>query len=139
MRKILSSIALFVLSILATLADPIEGEWEKADGSGRIVISINKSGELVGTISYVKDVARTIDSRNPDSTLKKRPLIGINVFSGIKKEGSSDTWSGGTIYDSATGKTYKCKLWLEDSDNLRMRGYMGISAIGRTADMKRYK
>jgi len=34
--------------------------------------------------------------------------------------------------DPDNGKEYKGKIWAEGNDNLKMRGYIGISLLGRT-------
>ena len=41
-------------------------------------------------------------------------------------------WKGGRIYDPETGKTYRCGIKLGDDDRLRLRGFLGISLLGRT-------
>ena len=41
-------------------------------------------------------------------------------------------WSGGFIYDPNSGKTYRGKLRLVDTNTLEVRGFIGISLIGRT-------
>ncbi|MDH3984403.1 MAG: DUF2147 domain-containing protein, partial [Gammaproteobacteria bacterium] len=46
-------------------------------------------------------------------------------------------WSGGSIYDPNSGKTYRCKLRLVDPDTLKVRGFIGIALIGRTETWKR--
>ncbi len=130
--------ALFILT-LELHANSIEGEWLKSDGSARIILSVTKSGELQGKISWIKDSSRTHDSNNPDPKLQKRKLIGLTFLTGFKKESKKDLWSGGTVYDSQSGKTYKGRIWLEGPDNLKMRGFVGVSLIGRTAKWKRYK
>jgi len=138
MKLLLNVLLTFVLSSIIH-ANSIEGEWVKSDGSGRVIFSITKKGELIGKISWVKDIARTHDTHNPDTKLRKRRLLGLPVAEGFTKNSKNDVWKGGTIYDSQTGKTYKGKIWLENSDNLRMRGFLGVSLIGRTADFKRYR
>jgi uncharacterized protein (DUF2147 family) len=37
----------------------------------------------------------------------------------------------GTIYDPGNGKKYKCKIWLRKDGNLKVRGFVGVSLIGR--------
>lgn len=46
-------------------------------------------------------------------------------------------WSVGQIYDPNSGKTYSCKLKLIDRNTLYVRGYIGISLIGRTETWRR--
>ena len=40
-------------------------------------------------------------------------------------------WRGGRIYDPESGKTYKAIIRLGDDGRLKLRGYIGISLIGR--------
>jgi uncharacterized protein (DUF2147 family) len=39
-------------------------------------------------------------------------------------EQDDDEWSGGKIFDPKKGKTYNCKIWLDDGE-LKVRGYAG--------------
>lgn len=135
--------AFFLLTCLALLGsplfaakDPVEGEWLKDDQSARIKLKVTRKGQLMGMISYVKDPKRTHDTNNPDASKRGRKLIGLVIVRGFEKKGGK--WSGGTVYDSASGKTYKGKIWLEDG-KLMMRGYVGVSLIGRTATWTRHK
>lgn len=115
--------------------DPIEGEWLKDDKTARIKLKVTRKGQLMGVISYVKDPKRTHDTNNPDASKRNRKLLGLVILRGFTKSG--DKWSGGTVYDSKSGKTYKGKIWLENG-NLMMRGYVGVSLIGRTATWTRH-
>jgi len=47
-------------------------------------------------------------------------------------------WSGGSIYDPDTGHTYSCKLELLDPNKLKVRGFLGVSLLGRTQIWTRY-
>jgi uncharacterized protein (DUF2147 family) len=40
-------------------------------------------------------------------------------------------WEDGKIYDPKNGKTYSCKMTLEGNE-LKVRGYVGFSLLGRT-------
>ena len=45
----------------------------------------------------------------------------------------SDTrWDSGTIYDPKSGSTYSCFMELDGPDRIKVRGFIGISLIGRT-------
>jgi uncharacterized protein (DUF2147 family) len=53
-------------------------------------------------------------------------------MSGFTKK--TDTrWEEGTIYDPKTGNTYSSLLELDGAETIKVRGYIGISLIGRTA------
>jgi len=137
MRKpllLLTILALFTPTLFA--ADPIEGEWLKDDQTARIKTKVSRKGELMGMVTFVKDPKRTHDTNNPDASKRKRKLIGLVIMRGFKKKG--DKWEGGTVYDAATGKTYKGKVWM-DNGKLMMRGFVGVSLIGRTASWTRHK
>jgi uncharacterized protein (DUF2147 family) len=73
-----------------------------------------------------------VDRNNPEKSLQGRPILGLNILQGFKPSGENK-WGGGTVYDPDNGKTYKCKITLKDSNTLEVRGYIGISLIGRTS------
>jgi len=72
------------------------------------------------------------DRNNPEKELQDRALLGLNILQGFKPDGEGK-WAGGTVYDPDNGKTYKCKIKMKDPDTLEVRGYIGISLLGRTS------
>ena len=118
--------------VLASPAD-IAGTWLSGDGDGLIEIRVDGSaisGKILGSPNDDPD-RPTTDIRNPDPALRDRPLIGLDIFAGFTYEGDN-RWAGGFIYDPNSGKTYRGKLHLVGSDTLEVRGFIGISLIGRT-------
>ena len=71
------------------------------------------------------------DRYNPDSTLRDRPMIGIDLLSGLQPV-DGGAWDGGTIYDPTSGRTYRCTISLSGDDRLLVRGYVGFHILGRT-------
>ena len=71
-----------------------------------------------------------IDRENPDKSKRNTPIMGLVFMEGFSFDGK--IWSGGTIYDPDNGKTYKCKITLVNDKKLKVRGYIGVSLIGRT-------
>lgn len=62
---------------------------------------------------------------------KGKPLVGMTILSGLKKDG--DIYAGGEILDPKNGKTYRCKTEvIEGGKKLNVRGFIGVSLIGRT-------
>ncbi|NDC41849.1 MAG: DUF2147 domain-containing protein, partial [Chitinophagia bacterium] len=55
---------------------------------------------------------------------------GLMILKGFKKEGDN-IYNEGTIYDPNNGHTYSCTIKREGNE-LNVRGYMGISLLGRT-------
>ncbi|MGJ8694785.1 MAG: DUF2147 domain-containing protein [Verrucomicrobiaceae bacterium] len=133
--KLLLLLALLITPLLAK--DPIEGEWIKSDGTARIKMWLDDNKQLQGMITWVKDKNRTHDTNNPNPALRKRRLRGLRVISGFTKAGTKFT--GGTVYDSASGKIYKGKIWNDGDDKIVMRAFVGISLLGKSAEWNRYK
>ena len=109
------------------------GTWLTGDGDGWVTITPDGAG-LSGVIagSPNDDPERSkVDDKNPDPELRSRALLGLELFSGFEFDGD-DRWINGTIYDPNSGKTYRCIITIRDRDTLRVRGYVGISLLGRT-------
>jgi uncharacterized protein (DUF2147 family) len=78
------------------------------------------------------------DPKDPDprcdrceGELKGKPLIGLHILWDLRKDG--DAWSGGRILDPDNGKVYKCHIAMEqDGKKLKVRGFIGLSLLGRT-------
>ena len=71
------------------------------------------------------------DTNNPDEAKRGQPIIGLNLVNGFVYKGKGK-WADGTIYDPDNGKTYSCKMTLKDANTLKVRGFIGVSLIGRT-------
>lgn len=127
------TLLVIALSLHAAHADPanIEGRWLSGDGDGWIRIRLDGE-DAVGKIDGSTDPndPRIHDDVNPDPALRKRELYGLVIMSGFEYDGDGK-WSGGTIYDPNSGKTYKCTLRLIDPNTLKVRGYIGMSLFGR--------
>jgi uncharacterized protein (DUF2147 family) len=59
----------------------------------------------------------------------------MNFLWGFKKDG--DDWTDGKILDPASGEVYKSKLWLEDNNTMKVRGYGIMDLFYRTQTWKR--
>ncbi|MBO9205428.1 MULTISPECIES: DUF2147 domain-containing protein [Niastella] len=117
-----------------TKADAIIGTW-LTGGKESAKINVYKQGKVYyGKIVWLKNptangVAR-LDSKNPDETKRNREIIGLVILNNFRFE--TDEWSGGKIYDPESGNTYSCNISLKDNNILKVRGYIGISLLGRT-------
>ncbi|HET9320424.1 MAG TPA: DUF2147 domain-containing protein [Bryobacteraceae bacterium] len=62
---------------------------------------------------------------------KNKPIIGLVILRGLKKQG--EEFSGGDILDPESGTVYRCKLRvLDQGKTLVVRGYVGVSVLGRS-------
>lgn len=97
----------------ACAAEPssITGRWA-TEGFGSIVEirpCAGEPAELCGRIVWLwapAPAARPrIDRSNPDAALRTRPLVGIEIVSGLG-ETSPGLWTGGRLYNPDDGRTY---------------------------------
>ncbi len=116
-------------------ASPV-GIWKTVDDATGKVKSIVRIWEDRGKL-YGK-VQKLIDPVEPDpkcdgcsGSEKGKPVLGLRILWDLQKD--HDGWSGGTILDPESGKTYKCLVSLEDGGRkLKVRGFIGLALLGRT-------
>jgi uncharacterized protein (DUF2147 family) len=72
----------------------------------------------------------TMDEKNPDASLRKRPLCGLVIGTGFR-QADADHLTDGHLYDPKTGHTYRGTITAQN-DRLQLHGYIGISMFGRT-------
>jgi uncharacterized protein (DUF2147 family) len=113
-------------------ADAIVGKWWFPKKNGKM--EIKKEGNVYNGKVIAYDKEGQLDEKNPDPKLQTRPFVGIEMLRNFKHDAEAQKWSGGTIYDGDSGKTYKCNMWFDGDDlqNLNARGYVGLSVFGRT-------
>jgi len=120
--------------------DPMSpvGIWTTVDdatGKPKSLVRIwEKGGKLYGAI--LKLINPKDGNPNPlcdkcPGAKKDKPIVGMMIINGLTRDG--DEWSGGTILDPESGNTYKVYLEvLPGGKKLKVRGYIGISLLGRT-------
>jgi uncharacterized protein (DUF2147 family) len=131
----------------AATADDILGVWFNSEKDAQIEIA--KCGEkYCGTVVWLKEPnypegskdgipgTPKIDHHNPDPSLRKTPIIGLQIVYDFSYAGEN-LWKDGRVYDPKNGKTYKGKMTLVSPMRLDLRGYIGIALIGRTATWTR--
>ncbi len=143
----LSAAATLLVLALPALAQDLSpvGRWVTVDdntGKDRSVVTITeKDGVLYGHIEKLivepgEDPAPKCD-KCPDAK-KDQPVVGLEILWGLKKDG--DEWSGGKILDPDNGKSYKCYIQvIDEGRRLKVRGFIGISLLGRTQYWKKAK
>ena len=120
---------------LTTQAQEITGNWYSIDpdtGKNESIIKVYlDQGKLYGQIVEI------LDEKDKDKTCiectgkdKDKPIEGLVIMKGLTKDG--DEWNDGKILDPKNGKYYKCYVQLEEANKLKLRGYIGISLVGRT-------
>ena len=80
------------------------------------------------------------DVYNPDPSKRNQTNVGIVIIKGFTYNEAADEWENGTVYNPGSGKTYRSYMRLEESGNkLKVRGYLGISLLGKTVVWLREK
>jgi uncharacterized protein (DUF2147 family) len=116
-------------------AESPEGRWYAEGGAAQV--EITRCGDaLCGTVVWLRspfdeDGCPLTDAQNPDATLRRRQIVGLQVLSGLRPSDGGG-WTGGLIYDPSSGRTYRCHLAMDGPNRARLRGYVGIRLLGRT-------
>lgn len=140
--KCLFLLCFIVLSTAVSAQSDVFGLWKSIDdntGESKSYIELfEKDGKLYGKITKLLQAAPDAKCESCKGKLKNKPLIGMQVVDGLKKEDSE--WKGGKILDPETGNTYKCKIWVDENDNskLNVRG-IHWTGIYRTQQWIRVK
>lgn len=136
MKKIMLSCCalLMTVALFAQNNQDVVGRWKTIDdasGKEKSVVEIFKKsdGKYYGKITQLLMKPSNENCVKCKDDRKNKPLIGLEIIRGLSKDGSE--FSGGTITDPQTGKSYKCII-VRDGDKLNVRGYVGFSLIGRT-------
>lgn len=123
-------------------ADDIVGVW--VTGSGKAHVKIDKVGNYYfGRVVWLKEPLNELgkpklDKNNEDVTKRNKAIMGMQLVGGFEWK-NDNLWENGNIYDPENGKTYKCKIDLENLNTMNVRGFIGISIFGRTDIWKRVK
>lgn len=129
---------------LATLsqAAELEGTWRSIDdrtGFSRGLVEIKQEADGSYTGIVLKATPRpgytpkeTCQNCPPPYTDK--PMVGLKVLTGLKAiPNKPGYYTGGKILDPLSGKIYSSKARLSpDNRRLSMRGYVGVSMLGRS-------
>ncbi len=133
-----------VVAIIATLfgaspasaqsAEPV-GVWLTEKGDARIKIT-KCGGGICGVVVGLKDPIDhatgqpQVDDKNPNPSLRTRPVIGISLFVGMRPS-APGKWSG-QIYNADDGGTYVSYVTFSGGDALRVEGCVGMICGGET-------
>ena len=127
--------------VSAQKADAILGQWANPNGQDHILI-YKKGNKYFGKLDWIKfpndeQGKPKTDKNNPDKALQSRPDLGLELLKDFTFDGEK-VYEDGTIYDPKSGKTYSCKMTLDDN-SLKIRGYVVFSLFGRSEVWTRVK
>lgn len=142
MKLKLILLSAFFVSILTANAQSVVGKWKTFDDETKEAKSIveitERGGKIYGKVIEILNPAKkNIKCQNCSGADKDKPVLGLEILKGLSKDGKE--YSDGKILDPSNGKLYKCTVSLDGNDKLKVRGYVGISAFGRTQVWTRVK
>lgn len=141
MGKFKLTAALMLSSFSSMLwANDISGLWKNIDdktGSSKAVLEIRQESNGTYTAKIIKVTPRPgytpketcVDCPSPYTN---KPILGLDVLTGLKPSGENN-YAGGKILDPLSGKLYSTKAKLSpNGKRITLRGYVGVSALGRS-------
>ena len=135
MKKIALALGLLATAAFANAADPLNGTvWKTIDdatGKPKAIVKFTeqKNGTLSATIQSIVTPGEENACTKCEGTYKNKSLKGVTIVHNLKNVGGT-SYEGGSILDPKNGKTYKLKGELA-GNKLNLRGYIGVSALGR--------
>ncbi|TCM68739.1 uncharacterized protein (DUF2147 family) [Acinetobacter calcoaceticus] len=135
MKKIVLALGLLTTAMFANAADPLNGTvWKTIDDETKqpkalVKFTEQKNGTLTATIQSILAPGEENSCTKCEGPYKNKSLKGVNIVQNLKNVGGN-SYDGGTILDPKNGKSYKLKGELA-GNKLNLRGYIGVSLIGR--------
>jgi uncharacterized protein (DUF2147 family) len=116
--------------------DTVIGVWKSGEGNAMVRIYKNGS-KYQGKVVWLKEPndpetgKPKLDKNNEKPSARTKPVLGlINIWGFLAK--GDKVWEDGNIYDPKNGNTYSSTMKLINGNSLEVRGYIGVSLIGRT-------
>ncbi|MEC8886902.1 MAG: DUF2147 domain-containing protein [Pseudomonadota bacterium] len=133
-----------VLVTSAFAADLNNTQWKTVDdetGKAKALVEFSKSsnGTYTATIKKLLDPKAKTVCTECSGSQKNKPMEGLNIVQNLKLD-KGNKYTGGTILDPKSGKTYKMNAEMaSNGKTLKVRGYIGVAALGRNQTWYRVK
>lgn len=146
MTRIFAQVMLLLFAGIGAAAaegpSPI-GRWMTEGGKSHVEIYACGT-QLCGKIVWLreplfKDGRPKTDLNNSDKALQSRPILGLPFLYNFTKSSEPNVWEGGRIYNPEDGDVYKATLTMRPDGKLALRGYVGISLLGKSQYWERVK
>lgn len=141
--KMTKKILFTIVSLLCStqiFAQDISGMWRSVDdktGASKAILEIRKNKDETFTAKIIQ--ITPAPGYTPKETCvdcpapyTNKPILGLDVLTGLKFD-KGNQYKGGKILDPLSGKIYSMSAKLSpNGKRLQMRGYVGVSVIGRS-------
>lgn len=142
MLKTVSVLLLFLATQISK--DDVLGRWISTDKS--VAVNIYREGnnfkskviwfdERLGSGTPMNT---RIDTHNPNSKMRDRKVIGMDVLENLNFNTENKRWENGKIYDASSGRTWDTFAEIQKDGQLFVRGFWKFTWIGKTLYFKRF-
>ena len=137
--QLFSALLLTSFSHLA-LASDLSGTWRNIDdktGSTKAFLEIRETATGTYTAKITKITPRPGETPKENcvscpAPYTNKPILGLDVLTGLKHTGNNN-FAQGKLLDPLSGNVYSTKAKLSSNGKrLTLRGYVGVSALGRS-------
>lgn len=130
-------LAVSVPAMAQSEGDKIVGTYKvlRNGVNSKVKVTRNSNGTYRAQVTWadnlkMPDGSIRKDVKNPDKSKRNTPVDKIVLFDGMSYKNKE--WTGGKIYDPTSGKSYKLTITFKDEKTLKLRGYIGVEALGET-------
>ena len=139
--KMLVSIGFMLVMMTSQVTGQVTGMWKITDEHSRVEKSIveiyEKDNMYRGRVVSILPTSKRTHCDACEGELKGKPLVGMDIMYDLKK--TEHGGEEGTILNPANGNTYSCYIELVEPNKLKLRGYLGWPAFGKTMYYNRMK
>jgi uncharacterized protein (DUF2147 family) len=140
-RTIFTLVMVAFMGVMSASAQ-VTGKWKTFDdetGEAKSIVHIyEENGKIYGKVVEILNPAKKDKKcQNCKGADKDKPILGLVIIKGLTKDG--EEYTDGDILDPNKGKLYSCTIKLDGKDKLNVRGYLGLSLLGRTQSWVRVK
>jgi uncharacterized protein (DUF2147 family) len=142
MKKLkLATLLMGVFMAGSVAAQDLSGIWQQIDdksGSPKALIEIRKESNGTFTGKIIKVTPRPgytpqKTCNNCPAPYTNQPILGMDILTGLKHIDGTENYEKGRVIDPLSGKVYDAKVRINgNGKRLTLRGYMGVSALGRS-------
>lgn len=142
MKYFLTLMTVLLVSNVAQAQEVYDPEGLWLTENKRSAIKVEKCGsendELCGSIYWIIKGGMKTDSKNPDAALRGQKMCGLKIMSDLRQSAQNGNyWLDGEIYKADDGDTYNAKVQVTSPNAMTLRGYRGISLLGKSQDWTR--
>lgn len=138
MRNLLAIVLMVCVAQVVYAQDITKSLWFNEEKEAKIQF-YEQDGKLFGKIVWLKEPKENgkdkTDKNNSKQELRGKPIVGLVILKNFKKDGKG--WEDGEIYDPKSGKTYSSTIKWSGENQLNIRGFIGVSLVGRTTKFTR--